>query len=54
MNPENITHKLMGLYMEVLILGVILWYMVLYFCKRFPIGCRLYRYINSLPPDKNS
>ncbi len=27
MSPEN-THKLMGLYMEVLILGAILWYMV--------------------------
>ncbi len=39
MSPED-THKLMGLYMEVLILGVILQYMVssCYF-KLFPIGC---------------
>ncbi len=39
MSPEN-THKLMGFYMEVLILGVMLYYMHgICFSKLFPIGC---------------
>ncbi len=38
MSPES-THKLMGFYMEVLILGVILQYVVSASFKLFPIGC---------------
>ncbi len=38
MSPEN-THKLMGFYMEVLILGVNTTYMVFCFFKLFLIGC---------------
>ncbi len=37
MSPEN-TRKLMRFYMEVLILGVILWYMVSA-SLMFPVGC---------------
>ncbi len=39
MSPEN-THTLMGLYMEVLVLGIILQYVVSASFKLFPIGLR--------------
>ncbi len=38
MSPEN-THKLMGFYMEGLILGVNTLYMLFCFFKQFLIGC---------------
>ncbi len=38
MSPEN-THKLMGFYMEGLILDVNTMYMLFCFFKLFPIGC---------------
>ncbi len=38
MSPET-THKLMGLYMEGLILSVNAMYMLFCFFKLFPIGC---------------
>ncbi len=38
MSPET-THKLMGLYMEISMLGVILQYMVSPSFKLFPTGC---------------
>ncbi len=38
MSPEN-THKLMGFYMEGLILGVNTMYMLFCFFKLFPLGC---------------
>ncbi len=38
MSPEN-THKLMGFYMEGLILGVTTMYMFFCFSKLFLIGC---------------
>ncbi len=38
MSPEN-THKLMGFYMEVLILGVNTMYMLFCFFRLFLIGC---------------
>ncbi len=38
MSPDN-THKLMGFYMEVLILGVNTMYMLFCFFKLFFIGC---------------
>ncbi len=45
MSPEN-THKLMGLYMEVLILGVICtWFMLLYaICYLGCIGLKMEEY----------
>ncbi len=39
MSPET-THKLMGFYMEVLILGAILLVHGFCFFKLFPIGCK--------------
>ncbi len=38
MSPEN-THKLMGFYMEGLILGVSTMYMLFCFFKLFLVGC---------------
>ncbi len=38
MSPEN-THKLMGFYMEGLILGVNTMYMLFWFFKLFLVGC---------------
>ncbi len=38
MSPEN-THKLMGFYMEGLILGVNTMYMLFCFFKLFLVGC---------------
>ncbi len=51
MSPEN-THKLMGHYMEVLILGVLQQDSHGFsFFKLFPIGCK--GLINSLEPNDN-
>ncbi len=42
MSPEN-THKVMGFYMEISILGFILQYMVSPSFEVFPIGCMGFR-----------
>ncbi len=47
MSPDN-THKLMGIYMESLILGVNAVYMLFCFFKLFPIGCRGLKKVFSL------
>ncbi len=49
MSPDN-THKLMGIYMEGLVLDVNTMYMLFRFFKLFPIGCiELRVYLSAMP-----